>query len=990
MPNCPNVLETGTCTDHDCEFEHNILVCEPCNFIALDDEDYDDHIATKTHLNRIAGMNLLLYCTICKTNMSTSNWEQHIEGKRHIRHAERRRISAYIEPQLATSVPGQIFCEICMRVVRRWDRHLESQGHKKKEAFISYKAALDEAEKDKNGIIIDGNLDFGIVDPSEWREGSSVTVTLKTITPNLRVRLEDWKLVSTRGSSVTSSGLIIMERFTVTFHDGNRVINPRQSVKLIITLNQQYIGRYEDRLEFVLKDIQLRKRFFISRSVRAIVGNREDHEKLKPKAPYVPKKWTKRSVKPPSLQAIPYIGTLPRAHIPRTISAILAEGSVKEITSHIKRTFLPAVLDSDTFGRHFKALLWVEETRMEQDLERYDMHNVKFLRDRGSYYVEVPGLAEKRPSVLVGDRILVQQDGAREGDWYEGFVHFVRKMAVGLRFHHSFKGWTPEQRYHVRFKLNRIPLRRQHQAMDMVFQEDRVLFPLNTHITYRSRRGVALRYFNENIASNIQQKQAVTSIVRLLAGSPPFVVFGPFGTGKTSTIVEAMLQVLFSNPEARILACAPSNSAADLLVTKLSSTLSKETLFRFNAPSRPRTAVPDDVLEYSYVRDDPRFEIWPFGVPMTRIKRFRVVASTCVSASFAAGIGMPRGHFTHIFIDEAGQATEPETLLSVKTIADPNTNIILAGDPKQLGPIIRSPIARELGLQLSYLERLMNRDAYDTEEYLGDTVVKLLQNYRSHPAILEFPNEEFYGGELEVCAEPKKRDRYIGCPVLPNPNFPIVFHTVHGQDDREASSPSFFNIDETSQIKHYVDLLRFSRQFRTNDHDIGIITPYHAQVLKIRTRLKGYADEIKVGSIEEFQGQERPVIMISTVRSSKEPIEYDLRHTLGFVANPRRFNVAITRTQALLIIVGDPQVLSIDPMWRSFLNYIYNNRGWKGPSPDWDTTAPVDAEGKYDEIIRERANLDMNDFTRRMEQMTLDGIDEDDGGGVDQPWREVE
>jgi helicase MOV-10 len=101
------------------------------------------------------------------------------------------------------------------------------------------------------------------------------------------------------------------------------------------------------------------------------------------------------------------------------------------------------------------------------------------------------------------------------------------------------------------------------------------------------------------------------------------------------------------------------------------------------------------------------------------MRRFRVVVSTCVSASFASGIGMPRGHFSHIFVDEAGQATEPEAFISIKSIADDRTNVILSGDPKQLGPILRSIVAQKLGLEISYLERLMHRDAYNLKTGFG-------------------------------------------------------------------------------------------------------------------------------------------------------------------------------------------------------------------------------------------------------------------------------
>ncbi|KAF8067812.1 P-loop containing nucleoside triphosphate hydrolase protein [Lyophyllum atratum] len=459
------------------------------------------------------------------------------------------------------------------------------------------------------------------------------------------------------------------------------------------------------------------------------------------------------------------------------------------------------------------------------------------------------------------------------------------------------------------------------------------------------------------------------------------------GTGKTVTMVEAIKQVLKANPNARILACAPSNSAADLIAMRLRD-LSSNELFRFYAPSRAKDQVPLELLDYSHVRHDGHFSV----PPMARMMRFRVIVTTCVSASVVSGIGIPRGHYSHIFIDEAGQATEPEVFIAIKTMANPMTNVVLSGDHKQLGPIIRSKMACELGLETSYIERLMNRDAYNLKDGYGVSVVKLVKNFRSHSTILKFPNERFYDGELEQCGDTKVINGFIGSTYLPNKDFPIVFHGLCGKDDREASSPSFFNVDEVLQVKAYVQALRSDRRFRTTDNDIGVITPYNAQCRKIRTALRNVADGVKVGSVEEFQGQERRVIIISTVRSSTEFVEYDLRHTLGFVASPRRFNVAVTRAQSLLIVIGDPSVLSLDPLWRSFLNYIHHNNGWTGSPITWDPKAPVDEAGGYDKKIRETARIDMNDFTRRMEALTLAGVDAigDDEGNVDRPWRDVE
>ena len=182
------------------------------------------------------------------------------------------------------------------------------------------------------------------------------------------------------------------------------------------------------------------------------------------------------------------------------------------------------------------------------------------------------------------------------------------------------------------------------------------------------------------------------------------------GTGKTITIIECIVQLLAKDPWAKVLACAPSNSAADLIALRLRRHFSTDELFRFYAPSRFRDQVLDDLRPFTFTNNGH------FSVPpMPRLQKFKVIVSTCVSASVFSGIGMARGHFTHIFIDEAGQATEPETFISIKMLADSKTNVILSGDPKQLGPVIQSGIARALGLEKSYLERLMARNVYNIQ-----------------------------------------------------------------------------------------------------------------------------------------------------------------------------------------------------------------------------------------------------------------------------------
>jgi helicase MOV-10 len=109
-------------------------------------------------------------------------------------------------------------------------------------------------------------------------------------------------------------------------------------------------------------------------------------------------------------------------------------------------------------------------------------------------------------------------------------------------------------------------------------------------------------------------------------------------------------------------------------------------------------------------------------------------------------------------------------------------------------------------------------------------------------------------------------------------------------------------------------------------------------------------------------------------------------------------SVAVTRAKALLIVIGDPNVLSLDPLWRSFLNYVHLNGGWAGPGPTWDTTETVDESGEYDQHIRAAAMTDMNLLARRIEEVVTENVqtgmasgdDDDDDANVDRPWRELE
>ncbi|XP_069083667.1 RNA helicase Mov10l1 [Pleurodeles waltl] len=428
-----------------------------------------------------------------------------------------------------------------------------------------------------------------------------------------------------------------------------------------------------------------------------------------------------------------------------------------------------------------------------------------------------------------------------------------------------------------------------------------------------------------NPALNDLQKLAVKRILSGECRPIPYILFGPPGTGKTVTIIEAILQIHYALPDSRILVCAPSNSATDLVCVRLheSQKLGPGAMVRVNASSRNEESLSDVVKRYSGDGED----IW-------KASRFRIIICTCSSSGMFYQIGVRIGHFTHAFVDEAGQASEPECLIPLGLMSEVNGQIVLAGDPLQLGPVIKSRLAMAYGLGVSFLERLMARLLYTRDEksfgafgsYNPMLVTKLLKNYRSHPALLDLPSKLFYHKELEVCADPAVVNSLSTWDKLPRKHFPLIFHGVRGTETREGCNPSWFNPTEAVQVMRYCCILAKHVTTSVSAKSIGVITPYRKQGEKIRKLLQTVdLSEIKVGSVEEFQGQEYLVIIISTVRSSEVPYEQDTRYILGFLSNPKRFNVAITRAKALLIVVGNPHVLIKDPCFSALLEYSLIN-----------------------------------------------------------------
>ncbi|XP_029011902.1 putative helicase mov-10-B.1 [Betta splendens] len=624
-----------------------------------------------------------------------------------------------------------------------------------------------------------------------------------------------------------------------------------------------------------------------------------------------------------------------------------------------RKNVLESPLSWEKYAEKFQMLLHLEELQMEVDIRRYNIPNqdrefVVMTKDpinKKLLIMEVPGVSENRPSVLRGDELLVCPAGEK-GVKYRGYVHHVMQDRIKLGFSSKLLDvFVENMKFNVEFIINRLTLRIQHRAAEMAhaFRLQKVLFPAASDPSPLQTDPPKLRLFDMKLERNPEQYRAVQHIVAGSSKPAPYLVFGPPGTGKTVTLVEAIKQIEKTQDHCRILACAPSNSAADLLCTKILDHVDEFKVHRMYASSRDPATVPERLKACSNLVGD----CYVFA-HKEKLMKYKVIVTTLLTAGRLVSGGIPAGHFTHIFVDEAGHAVETECLVPLSGLLDVESGqVVLAGDPKQLGPILRSPFAQKYGLGVSLLERMMTQfSVYQKDEGVLNSrfVTKLLCNYRSHPAILKVPNELFYDGELQACADEILRNSYCGWEHLPKEaystgNFPVIFHGVTGRDEREASSPSFFNVAEVEVLMDYVRKLLQThgkkRLATISPSDIGIIAPYRKQVQKIRKALEKIGKEfrysnmnsLKVGSVEEFQGQERRVILVSTVRSSPDYVEMDKKFNLGFVKNEKRFNVAVTRAKALLIVVGNPVVLSADSTWAHFITYCKDEGGYTGFLP---------------------------------------------------------
>ncbi|GAV89955.1 AAA_11 domain-containing protein/AAA_12 domain-containing protein [Cephalotus follicularis] len=701
----------------------------------------------------------------------------------------------------------------------------------------------------------------------------------------------------------------------------DRMIQPGETLTIWVSCKPKGVGLHTSVLNFDLGDDCIERVAFlladdkISKSLASEKPySRGERKKKFPVNEFVAGSRPARNIDRPVKNR------LPRYDIPQKIRRMVES---KEIPDSIRDG-----LTRDNYASYFKTLLIMEEIQLEDDMRNYNMERVTMKKKGNFLSLLVPGLAERRPSIVPGDYVfakLVIEDEKNTSTTpaYQGYVHRVEADEVHLKFVPDFHLCHRDRNlYNIQFTYNRISMRKLYHAIDTAEElQPEILFPSVSC----GRRIIETTPLVP--ISCILNEEQMCSVEMILGckGAPPYVIHGPPGTGKTMTLVEAILQLFTTQKDSRILLCAPSNSAADYILEKILSEKAVEVheseIFRLNAVSRSSEDMKPDHMRFCLF-EDSIFKCPPLGA----LTSFRIIISTYMSASLLYAEGVERGHFSHIFLDEAGQASEPESMIPISNLCHRETVVVLAGDPMQLGPVIHSREAENYGLGLSYLERLFEFESYCCQD--ENYVTKLVRNYRCHPEILYLPSMLFYEGELIACKDDT-------CSVmnsvsfLPNREFPVLFYGTQGCDEREGSNPSWFNRIEASKVIEVIKRLTASGNLSAED--IGVITPYRQQVLKLKIALENLdMPDIKVGSVEQFQGQERQVIIVSTVRSTVKHNEFDKTHCLGFLSNPRRFNVAVTRAIALLIVIGNPHIISKDVYWNKLLWHCADHNSYEG------------------------------------------------------------
>ena len=436
---------------------------------------------------------------------------------------------------------------------------------------------------------------------------------------------------------------------------------------------------------------------------------------------------------------------------------------------------------------------------------------------------------------------------------------------------------------------------------------------------------------------NASQEKAADLVLR---AKDVAVVHGPPGTGKTTTLVEAIYEAL--HREVQVLVCAQSNMAVDWISEKLSER--GVNILRIGNPTRVTDRMLNDTYERRFERHPLYDQLWGIRRNIRQLYDSRegnrenrhqkiarlkeraaeleytinesLFADARVIACTLTGSAHPLltvRRFGTLFIDEAAQALEASCWIAIQK-AD---RVILAGDHRQLPPTIKSPAALSGGLDKTLMQTIC--------ENKSRCVSMLTIQYRMSDEIMQFPNREFYEGLLQ--SDPSVKYRGI-----------LDWDTAIEWVESEENEGETLASDGLSRINpveaelalqtlhDYIERIGKDRILYER-LDIGIISPYKGQVQLLRRMLrkdsywKPLRHLVSINTVDGFQGQERDIILISMVRQNEQG-------QVGFLSDLRRMNVAITRARMKLIIIGHSPTLCKHPFYKRLKHYIDNITGY--------------------------------------------------------------
>jgi len=538
----------------------------------------------------------------------------------------------------------------------------------------------------------------------------------------------------------------------------------------------------------------------------------------------------------------------------------------------------------------------------------------------------------------VGSPVLLSTDSDRDGRSVQGVVSGRKMDSLEV----AVDDWPEGERFRLDLSPDEVTRKRQQAALNSAEDASGRLRQLRDIFLYDREPSFHTDAHAEKSDQLNASQQAAVEFA--LSANDLAIIHGPPGTGKTTTVVELIRQAV-ENGE-RVLACAPSNTAVDNLLERLTTT--GVDAVRLGHPARVLEVVRSRTLDalvekhdaFPLIREMQR-EAEQLNRQASRYTRGRpapgqkyqqrqearelrkharmmerqavneVIAGArviCATVSFDFSI-LADHEFDLLVIDEACQSVEPGCWVPLD-LAD---RVVLAGDHCQLPPTILSKEAAREGFAVSLMQRLV--------EHYGDAVTRLLTvQYRMNDEIMRFSSDTFYGGSLT--GHESVRSHWLN--DLPNveadDDAPVTFIDSAGAgwvEEQEPDSLSRFNPNEGQLVLDQVQALCSAG---LNPSDIAVIAPYAAQVRWLRQHAA--YDRLEIDTVDGFQGREKEAVVMCTVRSNT-------KGEVGFLSDSRRMNVALTRARRKLIVIGDSATLGADEFFQSLLQWFEEHGSYR-------------------------------------------------------------